>query len=87
MWYVYVIYSIKFDRIYVGMSENPERRLRDHNSLKVESTKAYTPWKIVMIEEVGDSTEARELEKYYKSAAGKRKIKLILQKSLGSLPD
>jgi len=86
MWYVYAIYSKSFNRIYVGMSEEPERRLKEHNKRKVKSTRPYVIWKIVMKKEAGTSKEARRLEKYYKSAAGKRRIKKIIE-SLGSLPD
>ena len=82
MWYIYALYSKDFDRIYVGMSENPERRLENHNNYKVKSTKAYVPWKIIMIQEAGDVENARRLEKYYKAASGRRKIKKTYLKIL-----
>ncbi len=69
------------------MSENPSQRLKDHNRSKVKSTKAFIPWKIVMIKQAGDISRARNLEKYYKAAGGKRKIKALIKKSPGSLPD
>jgi len=81
MWYIYAIYSKVSDIIYVGMSETPERRLQEHNSGKVRSTKAHTPWYCFYIEEAATDTEqSRKREKYYKSAAGKRFLRKELEK-------
>ena len=54
------------------MSENPELRLKIHNSGKVRSTKHYRPFHLVFTEEVGNKEEARIREKYLKSAGGRR---------------
>ena len=54
------------------MSENPKDRIKSHNSGKVKSTKHYRPFKLVYTEKVGSRDEAREQEKYLKSAAGRR---------------
>jgi putative endonuclease len=83
-WYVYVLQSIDGLHQYVGMSVDPERRLKEHNAGQSRFTKSFRPWKIVYIETVGNREEARELEKYYKSAAGRRKIKMILDNYSGA---
>jgi putative endonuclease len=71
MWKVYAIYSLVNQIIYVGMSQEPDERLRQHNAKKVKSTKAYAPWKrFFLSESIGNTIEARKLEKYYKSASG-----------------
>ena len=62
------------------MSSNPEYRLKQHNAGKSHFTKAFRPWKIVYVELAGNREEARVLEKYYKSATGRRKIGMILGK-------
>ena len=49
------------------MSEDPVKRLEHHNGRKVKFTKAFVPWVIVYIEEVGEREQAREREKYYKT--------------------
>ncbi len=72
MIYVYVLKSLKDDSKYVGMSANPEDRLKDHNRGKVKSTKSKIPWKIIHVESFKSRKEAREREKYLKSAAGRR---------------
>ena len=79
MWYVYALYSPGSDIIYVGMSERPEERLEEHNRGKVKSTKGHIPWRKFFVVEAGDREAARRIEKYYKGASGKRKLRKILQ--------
>ncbi|WP_299244405.1 GIY-YIG nuclease family protein [uncultured Aquimarina sp.] len=72
MYYVYVLYSVDYDKYYIGMTDNLERRLFEHNLGKTQSTKAFKPWKIVLKEVFETRQEARIREKYLKSAAGRR---------------
>ena len=45
MFYVYILYSEKLDRFYVGYSENPEQRLAErHNMGRVKATKNGIPY-------------------------------------------
>ncbi len=78
MWFVYAIQSTHFDFRYVGMSQNPDSRLKTHNSGKVKSTKHYPPYKLFYVEEVGSRLEARVREKYLKSAAGRKFLDKVL---------
>ncbi len=65
------------------MTNNLERRIKEHNTGHTKSTKNNT-WEIVYKEELPDRPSARKREKYLKSAAGRR----YLQKILASyLPD
>ena len=46
---VVTVYALKNsinDEIYVGISTDPERRLKEHNSGKNRYTKAFKPWSI-----------------------------------------
>ena len=72
MYYVYVLYSVSFDRQYVGMTDDMNRRLVEHNSGKNQSTKAYKPWSLIYNELFDNRDAARIREKYLKSAAGRR---------------
>jgi len=65
--YVYAIFSQVDNRIYVGMSQNVSGRIQQHNAGKVTSTKHYVPWVLFFTQYAGNATEARLLEKYYKS--------------------
>ena len=77
MYYVYAIKN-KENRIYVGLSKEVDRRLLDHNSGRVFSTKGYRPWDMLFIEACENRIDAREREKYYKSGIGKEYLKSIL---------
>jgi len=76
MFFVYVLVSeVKSLRFYVGMTEDVDRRIKDHNQGKTRSTKGYAPWTLFYREEYKTRVEAREREKYLKSGSGKERIK------------
>ena len=77
-YFVYILKSLEFDKTYVGISNEPNRRLREHNSGKSKFTRKFMPWKILYKEEFDSRKLAREREKYLKSAASRRRIKLLL---------
>ena len=70
--FVYILFSDTHNRYYVGMTNNLNRRLKQHNSNKVLSTKAFSPWMVIHTEVFQTRIEARQREKYLKSAAGRR---------------
>ncbi len=78
-YYVYILKSKSSTKHYVGQTNNLERRLMEHNSGKSTYTKKYIPWEIVYYEEKDNQAEAIKTERYYKSAAGRKKIKKILR--------
>ena len=80
MYYVYVIESKKDGRLYVGFTENLERRISEHNSGKTKSTKGYVPWVLVYKEICKTREDARKREKFLKSGIGKTIIKEYLNK-------
>ena len=75
MFFVYVLYSPKFDQIYIGMTNNLERRLQEHNAGHNKSTKAYLPWKKIHTESFPTRIEARKREKYLKTQRGRELIR------------
>ncbi|MBI5371387.1 MAG: GIY-YIG nuclease family protein [Sphingobacteriales bacterium] len=75
MYYVYVIRSEVDGRFYVGISENTEKRLEQHNKGMTFSTKGYRPWKVFFAEKFETRLEARKREVYLKSGVGKEYIK------------
>jgi putative endonuclease len=68
MFYVYILYSSKIDRYYIGYSENPEKRLIEkHNLGYVKSTKNGVPYilksKKQFLTEIEEIQEVRRLKK------------------------
>ena len=74
-YFVYAIQSQVDERIYVGLSGNPEKRLVSHNKGDTKSTKPYRPWTLFYAKEVGSRLEARSEEKQLKQGAGKEFLK------------
>jgi predicted GIY-YIG superfamily endonuclease len=74
-WYVYILKSLIKDFIYVGSTNNLDRRLVQHNTGIVQSTKAYRPFEINAYIAVVTEVKARELEKYFKTGSGKAILK------------
>jgi putative endonuclease len=82
MFFVYAISSLNRNYIYVGLTDNIERRFMEHNSGKNKTTKPYLPFQIIYTEEFETRVEARLREKYFKSGIGKEKLKAISDKKL-----
>ena len=76
--FVYIIKSLIVLRYYIGSTENVDRRLSDHNSGKVKSTKAYKPWEIVYLERFDIKSYALKREKQIKSYKSGNAFKKLL---------
>ncbi len=77
-YYVYAIKSEIRNYIYVGMSNNVERRYKEHNAGKEFTTRRYKPFKIILIESYRTRMRARQREKYLKSGVGKEYLKNVI---------
>ena len=77
MFFVYAIKSTVRNYIYVGMTNNLDRRLAEHNNGENKSTKAYKPFILIYSETFKTRIEAREKEKYLKSGIGKEYLKSL----------
>ena len=77
MFIVYILKSIDFPKSYVGMTNDIDRRIGEHNAGKHPYTKRYVPWELIYKEEYWDRKSARLREKYLKSAVGRKFIKKL----------
>ena len=66
MIFVYVIKSQKNKFRYVGITNNLNRRLSEHNYGKNTSTSFYKPFDLIYTESFKDYKEARVREKFLK---------------------
>ena len=72
MYKVYVLYSKKYHKIYIGYTGNLEQRLLSHNKLSHKGyTRKYRPWEIVFSEEYPTKQEAMAREKFLKTGKGR----------------
>ena len=76
-YYVYVLQSQKDEKFYVGYTKDIQKRLEEHNSGKVRSTKERRPLELIYWEGCLNQQDAIKREKYLKTAWGKRYINII----------
>ena len=84
MYYLYVLKSTVDGNLYVGSTNDLRRRLLEHNSHKVPSTKSRAPFGLRYYEAFSDESEARRREASLKDdgralAQLKRRISKSLQ--------
>lgn len=84
MFYVYIMLSMKDERLYVGSTDNLKKRILEHNSGKVRSTKSRIPFKLVYYEAYSAEYDARNRESMLK-LRGQARTHLLnrLSKSIG----
>jgi putative endonuclease len=69
--YVYLLRSSSNpSKTYIGLSDDPARRLDEHNSSKSNFTSRHIPWKLEVLIGFEDTKRAVELERYLKSGSG-----------------
>jgi putative endonuclease len=85
MFTVYVLYSVKFNKIYIGYTSDLPNRFLSHNELAAKGyTIRYRPWIIAHSEEYETKREAIAREKQLKDATGRRFIWEIIQNKFGT---
>jgi len=79
MWNVYILLSLKDKKTYTGSTNDLDRRISDHSCGYVQATKNRLPMKLIYTEDFTNEMDTRKKEKYYKSCAGRKKLKIILK--------
>lgn len=83
-WYLYIIQSQKTKALYTGVSNDPKKRLKKHNSGKgAKYTRGDNTWEIQYIEAVGLMGEALKRERQVKKLTRAKKLAMI-QEMMGS---
>jgi putative endonuclease len=78
--YIYILYSEKFNKYYVGHSDDPWRRINEHNHGKFHKfTSDYRPWEIAAVFRVGDDRgTALKTEKWIKKQKSRKLIEKLI---------
>ena len=80
-WHVYVLTSERAERTYVGIALDPEKRLQEHNGIRVggaRSTRAYRPWKLATTYGPFENrSEACIAEARVKKVKGKNRLRWV----------
>ena len=79
MHFIYIIYSKKVNKYYVGETPNLKIRLQQHNNhyFKTNFTKAASDWKIVLSFQCETKKQALFLEEFIK-----KPINILLSKNI-----
>lgn len=77
MYFVYVIKSLNKQYTYIGLINDLNRRISEHNNGHNKTTKPYKPFRLIYQEKFQTRAEARLREKYLKSECGREYIKLL----------
>ncbi len=64
MYIVYILYSLKDCKLYVGCTSNIEQRLKSHNSGHVSSTMHRRPLELIHCEEFANKVDAFNRERF-----------------------
>ena len=77
---IYILYSTKVDKYYVGESEDVATRLKSHLSGISKFTSIADDWKIVYTEEYETRTEAIRREREIKKKKSRKYIEWLISR-------
>lgn len=73
--YVYILKSLNDGKMYIGCTDDLNRRFREHNQGKSFSTKTRGPFEIIYFEGYRDRNDAEKRERFFKTGWGRQYIK------------
>lgn len=78
--FMYTVYVLrdKDGKLYKGLTNNLERRVKEHNGGHTITTSRMRDFEVVYKEEYKDFEVARKRELYFKTATGRRLLKKLL---------
>jgi putative endonuclease len=81
MFYIYILYSERYDRYYIGHTNDPARRLAEHNTTEdIKFTTKYRPWRMLLVFKVSETRgEAIKMERFIKRQKSRLFIKGLIE--------
>ncbi|MBE0678074.1 MAG: GIY-YIG nuclease family protein [Bacteroidales bacterium] len=84
MYTVYILYSEKIDKYYIGYSSNVPVRLRKHNNASKGFTNSGKPWSIVYTEVFDNKPDASAREKQLKGWKNRARLETLIKTGPGT---
>ena len=76
MYTIYLLISEHRDKTYTGLTDDMDQRMIAHKNKEVKSTKFFGNFRYIILErDISTVQQARLREKYWKSCAGRKKVK------------
>jgi putative endonuclease len=82
MYTVYIIYSKKIGKKYIGVTEHLKERIVQHNNKNTKFTSVANDWKLVYYEVFSSKKDAYSEEKFLKTGKGRERLKYLLSDTL-----
>ncbi len=77
MYYVYILFSQKLNKRYIGSTSDIRKRIDDHNSGKSNFSSRGIPWKLIYYEAFINKQDALKEETFLKTGKGRERIKYL----------
>jgi len=85
MYYVYVLFSLKDRKFYIGFTRNLKVRITQHKNGYVKSTRNRRSLILIYYEVYIQKADAKKREKYLKGGNGRASLKIQLKSILTKL--
>jgi putative endonuclease len=82
MYFVYILYSERMDKYYIGSTNDIEGRIRRHNTGNKAFTATGKPWVLRYKESFGTKSEALKREQQLKKWKNRERIESLISKCL-----
>lgn len=82
MYFLYILRSLKDRKLYIGITDNLERRIKQHNNGQSKSTRYRIPFILIYKENYLTRREAAKREWYFKNTTEGNKLMRELLKEL-----
>lgn len=81
-YYVYILFSFKNKKLYIGFTTDLKARLSSHAKGNVTATRLRRPLKLIYYEYFTNQKDAKTRERFLKSGFGRSQLKLALKDTL-----
>ena len=79
--FVYIIRSAKYKKLYIGQTQNLEKRISIHNKGRSKYTKPYRPWILLAFKTLNTRSEAMTVERKLKNLKSHKVIFEFIHKN------
>ena|SRR3989344_8461026 len=84
-YYVYVLYSAKLGKRYIGLTNDLKRRLAQHNSKGSKFTATGQPWILMHYQAFIAKEDAQREERFLKTGKGRDRLGYLLPSTLDKI--
>jgi putative endonuclease len=77
MYYVYILFSTKLNKKYIGSTSDLKERIKRHNLGRSNFTSKGAPWKLLYYEAFVSKEDAIREEKFLKTGKGRERLKYL----------